>query len=512
MPRNNQQGSRKVASSLLPHNSDAERAVLGSALLSRNAALNVLSSLNEDDFFEGKHRIIFRAMMNLFEKKVPIDSLTVTEELINIKELENVGGVEYLKVCSDSMVALSNLEFYINIVNDQSVLRKMLTTIRNIDEAYMSRDIDNVNDFIIKAESDFKESIERRKISGFKTTGDVAKIVKNEIDEMVAQAKNSENKDIIGLTTGYPRLNKLTQGFQPEQMIIIAGRPGLGKTALALNFAYKASRFHDVPVAIFSLEMSSDLLVRRLIACEACVDLTKISTGQLSDSERMKVASAISTVANTKIFIDDSPGLKLTDIVAKAKKLQAANPDLGMVIIDYLGLIQLTSKGKGADSRQEEVRKITLALKDLSRELKVPVIVLSQLSRDVEKRDSKRPMLSDLRDSGSIEQDADIVMLLYREDYYDKTSKKGQNLAGGNKTPANMSGDERLQMSQAQKTEAQLADIPASASYVEVNVAKNRNGQTGKAALFFYKAYGRFDKPSQEWEDSMNAITAETFD
>ena len=509
MARNS--STNKVASSSLPHNSDAERAVLGSALLSRNASLNVLSSLNEDDFFEGRHQIIYRSMKNLFEKKVAIDSLTVTEELINIKELENVGGVEYLQICSDSMVALSNLEFYINIVNDQSVLRKMLLAIRKIDESYMHRDIDNVNDFIINAELEFKTSIERRKISGFKETKDVTQRVKNDIDTMVAQSRDSQNKDLIGLTTGYTRLNKLTQGFQREQMIVIAGRPGLGKTALALNFAFKASRHHDIPVAIFSLEMSSDLLVRRLIASEACVDLTRISTGNLSESDRTKVASAINTVANTKIFIDDSPGLKLTDIVAKAKKLQSANPDLGMVIIDYLGLIQLTGKGKGADSRQEEVRKITLALKDLSRELKLPVIVLSQLSRDVEKRDSKRPMLSDLRDSGSIEQDADIVMLLYREDYYDKNTKKS-NFQGGNKTPARMNEGERTQMSRAQRTEELLSQMPGSASYVEINVAKNRNGQTGKAALLFYKAYGRFDTPSQDWEDAMNALTEDSMD
>ena len=502
---NNQKVKRNAGD--LPHNGDAERAVLGSAILAASATLNVISSLNEDDFYEGRHQIIFRAINTLFEQKSAVDILTVSEFLDNIKELENVGGVSYLQQCADSMVALSSLEFYINIVNDQSVLRKMLMTIRDIDRRYLDMEIENVNDFIIASENAFKDSISRRKVSNFKTTKEVTQIVKNEIDTMVAQARSDDEKDLIGLTTGFPKLNELTQGFQPQQLIIIAGRPGLGKTAIALNFAYKAARYHDVPVGIFSLEMSSELLVRRLVAASACVDLKRIATGNLTNDERNKVAMAIKEVSETKIFIDDSPGLRLTDIIAKSKKLQAANPDLGMIIIDYLGLIQIGgNNNRGQDSRQEEVRKISLALKDLSRDLKVPVIVLSQLSRDVEKRDSKRPMLSDLRDSGSIEQDADIVMLLYREDYYGKESQK-KKFSGGDKSPNKMSDDERKEMSQAQRSDQLLADMPGSASYVEVNVAKNRNGQVGKAGLFFYKAYGRFDPPSKDWEANMIALS-----
>ena len=496
-------GTKKVKGiNDLPHNSDAERAVLGSAILAASATLNVISSLNEDDFYEGRHQIIYRAIKILFDRKSAVDILTVAEVLDNLKELENIGGVAYLQQCADSMVALSSLEFYINIVNDQAVLRRMLTAIRDIDNEYRQNEVENVNDFIIASENSFKESIARRKVVNFKSTSEVTQIVKNEIDTMVAQARDHEEKDLIGLTTGFTRLNSLTQGFQPQQLIIVAGRPGLGKTALALNFAYKASRFHDVPVGIFSLEMSSELLVRRLIASSACVDLKKIATGNLTNDERGKVAAAIREVSETKLFIDDSPGLRLTDIIAKSKKLQSTCPDLGMIIIDYLGLVQLGGKvSRAQDSRQEEVRKISLALKDLSRDLKVPIIVLSQLSRDVEKRDSKKPMMSDLRDSGSIEQDADIIMLLYREDYYEKGSKK--SIKGGEKTPAQMSDSERRSMSQAQKSEELLAQMPGSASFVEVNVAKNRNGQTGKCNLFFYKAYGRFDAPSKDWDEAM---------
>lgn len=492
----------------LPHNSSAERAVLGSIMLKSEAVVQVLSSLEEDDFFEGRHKIIYRAILNLYNKKTAIDTLTLTQELMSVNELENVGGVIYLQECADSMVALANLEFYINIVNDNSVLRKMLSSIRKIDEEYLKNGTENINDFIINSELSFKNSIARRKVSNFKTSSEVATIVKEDIDRLAEarELKNTDEIDLLGLTTGFPKLNKLIMGFQKEQLIIVAGRPGLGKTALALNFAYKAARYHNVPIAIFSLEMSADLLVRRLVASSACVDLQKIATGNLTPSEKNKVASAIREVASTPIFIDDSPGLKLLDIVSKAKKLQATNPDLGMVIIDYIGLIQLGGKSKGSDNRQEEVRQISLALKDLSRELKVPVIALSQLSRDVEKRDSKKPMLSDLRDSGSIEQDADIVMLLYREDYYDKDKKKTSPAA--NKSGAQLSDSEKSEMYKATSTAQLLSSMPGNASYVECNVAKNRNGQVGKAGLFFYKSYGRFDPTTQEWDEQMRAIEA----
>ena len=483
----------------LPHNSDAERAVLGSALLKSSMANNVISSLEEEDFFEGRHKIIFRVIANLFARRVAIDILTVAEELANIQELDNVGGVKYLQECADSMVAYANLEFYINIVQNQSVLRKMLLTIRKIDKQYMEHEVEDVNDFIIQSESDFKDSIARRKVSSFRTAEEVAKEVKNEIEMMASKAYSSPDKDLIGLTTGYSNLNHFTQGFQPGTLTIIAGRPGLGKTALALNFALNATRYHDVPIAFFSLEMSAELLMRRLVASLSCVDLSKINSGNLGDGDsRLKINGAIKELSTLKLYIDDSSGLRLTDIIAKSKKLAATNPDLGMIFIDYLGLIQLGVKSGKADSRNEEVRKISLALKDLSRELKIPVVVLSQLSRDVEKRDSKRPMLSDLRDSGSIEQDADVVMLLFRGDYYEKKAPK-KNKGWENEKGGQMSDEEKATAAR----ETELAKLDGNVSYVEVNVAKNRNGEPGKAYLFFYKSYGRFDPAPKDWEEAM---------
>ena len=498
MPEQKFQKPKRVRSDL-PHNSDAEKAVLGSALLSKEALYSVLSLLEEKDFYEGRHQIIYRVLTTLQMKSVVVDVLTVTEELMNIKELENIGGVKYLQECSDSMVALSSLEFYINIVKDQSVLRNLLVTVREIDNEYRTQEIEDVDSFIANSEERIKIATEKRRISDFRTASDVAKSV-----EMALQTQQKYDEEgVTGLTTGYDNINKITQGFQKTELTIIAARPSVGKTALALNFAYKAATRKQVPVAIFSLEMASELLVRRLVAAASNVPLTKISSGVLSGQERAKVASAIKEVSAAPIFIDDSPGIKLMDIIAKSRQLQAKHPDLALIVIDYLGLIQTGSTGKGSDSRQEEVRKISLALKSLARDLKVPVVVLSQLSRDVEKRDTKRPMLSDLRDSGSIEQDADVVMLLYREDYY-KGTKKESNAA--NKKGGQLSAAEKFELAKAAQ-EKQMGDsMPGDASYIEINIAKNRNGQTGPVGLFFYKAFGRFDAPSPEWEEQMRNI------
>lgn len=483
----------------LPHNTDAEKAVLGSAFLSKEALYSVLSSLDESDFYEGKHQILYRVLASLQKKNIAVDVLTVTEELINIKELENVGGVEYLQECSDSMVALSSLEFYINIVRDQSVLRTLLNTIRDIDNEYRTEEIDDVDSFIATSEEKIKMATEKRRVSTFKSASEVAKSVEMAIN---TQTKY-DDENVTGLTTGYDNLNRLTQGFQKSELTIIAARPSVGKTALALNFAYKAATRKQVPVAIFSLEMSSELLVRRLVAAASNVSLTSINTGVLTGQERAKVASAIKEVSAAPIYIDDSPQIKLMDIIAKSRQLQSKHPDLGLIVIDYLGLIQTGSSSKGNESRQEEVRKISLALKAMARDLKVPVVVLSQLSRDVEKRDTKKPMLSDLRDSGSIEQDADVVMLLYREDYYKNTRKE---TPAGNKKGGKLTAGEQFELAKAAQEKKLGEAMPGDASYIEINVAKNRNGQTGVCSLFFYKAFGRFESPSPEWEQQMRNI------
>ena len=498
--------ARAKAPRELPYNEQAEQAVLGSALLSRECLFNVLSALAEEDFYLGKHQLIYRAIRNLFDKQFAVDVLTVTEELMNMKELETVGGVEYLQQCSDAMVALSSIEYYINIVNDQAVLRRLIQSCRDIDYKFLNEEIDNVNDFISDSEKVLKEATEKRRVSEFKRIQAVAESVKMSIET----PKETKVDGINGLTTGFDSLNRITQGFHAGDMIVVAARPSVGKTALALNFAYRAANRTDKPVAIFSLEMPAEQLVTRLVGAESSVSLSKITTGNLVGMDRAKVASAISKISSLPLFIDDSPNGKLMDIVAKSRKLVANHPDLGLIIIDYLGLVSSGSGSKN-DSRQEEVRKASLTLKALARDLKVPVIVVSQLSRSVEQRgENKRPILSDLRDSGSIEQDADVVMLLYREDYY-KDSKSPNNNAGDKKMK-NLSGSERFEMVKEQKEKITGESMVGDVSFVEVNVAKNRNGQTGKSYLFFYKSFGRFDEPSEEWIKQMREINQDSID
>ena len=487
----------------LPFNEQAEQAVLGSALLSKECLYNVFSSLNEEDFYVGKHRIIYRAIRNLFDKETAVDVLTVTEELMNMKELDAIGGVEYLQQCTDCMVALSSIDYYVNIVNDQAVLRRLIQACRDIDYQFLNEEIKDVNDFIAQSEVLLKNATEKRRVSEFQKAETVAERVKMSLET----PKEIKTDGINGLTTGFDSINKITQGFHPGDMIIVAARPSVGKTALALNFAYRAANRTNKPVAIFSLEMPAEQLITRLIGTESSVSLSKITTGNLVGVDRAKVANAIYKIGQLPIFIDDSPNGKLMDIIAKSRKLQANNPDLGLIIIDYLGLIS-SGNSRSTDSRQEEVRKASLALKALARELKVPVIVVSQLSRSVEQRgENKRPILSDLRDSGSIEQDADVVMLLYREDYY--KDSKAPNSNSGDKKMKNMSNTERFEMVKEQKEKITGESMAGDVSFVEVNIAKNRNGQTGKSYLFFYKSFGRFDEPSDEWLKQMREINQE---
>jgi replicative DNA helicase len=498
--------ARSKAPRDLPYNEQAEQAVLGSALLSRECLFNVFSSLNEEDFFLGKHQLIYRAIRNLFDKESAVDVLTVTEELMNMKELETIGGVEYLQQCSDAMVALSSIDYYINIVNDQAVLRRLIQSCRDIDHKFLNDEINNVNDFIAESENVLKEATEKRRVSEFQKAETVAARVKMSIET----PKEIKTDGVNGLTTGFDSINKITQGFHSGDMIIVAARPSVGKTALALNFAYRAANRTNKPVAIFSLEMPAEQLVTRLIGTESSVSLSKITTGNLVGVDRAKVANAIYKIGKLPIFIDDSPNGKLMDIIAKSRKLHANHPDLGLIIVDYLGLVSSGST-RSTDSRQEEVRKASLALKGLARDLKVPVIVVSQLSRSVEQRgENKRPILSDLRDSGSIEQDADVVMLLYREDYY--KDSKNPNSNSGDKKMKNLSGSERFEMVKEQKEKITGESMVGDVSFVEVNIAKNRNGQTGKSYLFFYKSFGRFDEPSEEWLKQMREINQDAGD
>lgn len=493
-----------MAKEKMPYNENVEKAVLGSCFLSNDALLNVIGSLQEEDFYLPKHKLIFLAIKSLNEKNVTVDVIAVTQELLNLKQIDEIGGVAYLKECSDSMVALSSLDYYIKILIDQSVLRKLLNASKEIYDDYFSNEIEDINSYILSSQELINKAVERRRISSFKSVKDISRVVKEEFDTVKAKEGTDED-EIIGVTTGFPRLNYLTSGFKKSELVIIAARPSVGKTTLAMNFAYNAATQGKVSVAIFSLEMSAEQLFKKLVSAASGVDYHKIETCRVFGRERNKVAEAIEEVSNANIYIDATPGLNLIDIIAKSKKLQASDPRLGMIVIDYLGLINYTNKNGrfNNDGRAEEVRKISAALKQLARDLNIPVLVLSQLNRSVEQRDNKRPMLSDLRDSGSIEQDADIVMLLYRADYY----KSQQKVPLGDKKTSQLSESDKYELASRQKAQEIGKETPGNASYVEVEIAKNRSGQTGKVGLIFLKSYAKFESPTKEMQESMEEFS-----
>ena len=485
----------------LPNNNEAEKAVLGSMLLSPQAVVDGLGSLSIEEFFDGNYanRTVFKAMRQLQDKHIPIDVQTVTEELINSKELDSIGGTDYLLELSQSAISLSNLEFYIKIIKDQAVLRNLLLTIRQIDEEYLEKQIEDITDFVSDAEVRVRKVTERRRISNFIGSDELAERVRESIN---LQAKKATEDGVTGMNTGYTKLNALTQGFQKDNLIIVAARPGMGKTAFALNVAFNVSLKNNLPVAIFSLEMSSDSLAKRLVANRACVPLEDISRGFLPPKSRVAIEEAINVISRSTIFIDDTPGIKLNDIIAKSRKLHNTHGELGLIIIDYIGLI--TSGSKKFESRQQEVSEISRSLKDLARELKVPVIAVSQLSREVEKRDDKRPQLSDLRESGSIEQDADLVLLLFRRDYYEDMGVK----LGARRRRFSQDGQQE-EKTKEDKIRELDAKLPGDASLVEIAIAKNRNGKVGMVPLHFFKSYGRFDNPTREYEEDLARIEAE---
>ncbi|MCD8203827.1 MAG: replicative DNA helicase [Coprobacillus sp.] len=481
----------------LPHSDGAEQYCLGACMLSKAALLTVCSSLVEEDFFTSSHRQIYRAIVQLNTTNIEVNIQTVGEVLESYHAYESVGGPDYLNECCDVVTTLESLDFNISLVNNYSVLRNVLISMRDIDHRAGTEDIEDLDIFIAEAEKSIRDAAEKRTSPYFSSVSEVAKEVQEELNSLENVEK--EDEDVIGVTTGFKRINQLTQGFKKDEVTIIGARPSVGKTALSLNFAFNAATMGHVSVAIFSLEMDKKQLVRRLVASSALVNLTDISIGtRIRGNNREKVYSALSRVASAPIYIDDTPGQRLSEIENKAKKLKASDPNLGLIVVDYLGLIAPDKTGRSNDNRQEEVRKASLAIKNLARELHVPIILVCQLNRGVDERGrDHRPQLSDLRESGAIEQDADVVMLLYRQDYYNRVSKRGENKKYSEQTEG-----ERMATSVA-ASERLNEGLPEGTSYVELIIAKNRNGETGTVPLFFRKNYGKYEAPTAEWEKRM---------
>jgi replicative DNA helicase len=436
-----------------PQNNEAEQSVLGAVFLSKEALITAMEILRPEDFYKTAHQRIFKTMLDLYEKGEPVDLVTVTAELQDHKLLDEVGGVTFLTEIASSVPTAANVEYYARIVEEKSLLRRLIRTATKIANDGYSRE-DDVGEIIADAEKYIMEIAQNRNSGGFTPIRDVLLETYERI-EFLSQRRG----DVTGIPSGYPDLDKMTSGFQRSDLIILAARPSVGKTAFALNVAQNVAARAGETVAIFSLEMAASQLVQRMICAEGNLDASRMRTGWLEEDDWQKLTMAIGTLAKAPIYIDDTPGVTVQDIRAKCRRLQAER-GLGLILIDYLQLIH--GRGKG-DNRQQEVSEISRTLKGIARELNVPVIALSQLSRSVEQRQDKRPMMSDIRESGSIEQDADIVAFLYRDDYYDKETE--------NK------------------------------NVIEVIIAKQRNGPTGTVELAFLKEYNKFVSLDQRYRD-----------
>ena len=439
-----------------PFSPEAEASVLGGMLIDGSAVARIVEFVDETMFYREAHRRIFGAMVRLFERGSVLDVITVSEELKKAAELENAGGLEYLASLLDAVPTAANIEYHGRIVHDKAMLRRLIDAaqaiVRDVYEPG-SRPVDEVLD---QAEQIVFRVSESRNREGFVWIKEVLWPTFEHIEKL-----QESQGGISGVATGFADLDRMTTGLQAGDLVIVAGRPSMGKTSWALNVAQNAAIAHGVPVGIFSLEMSKEQLVQRFLCAEGRVDAQKLRRGRLAADEYQRLARAAAHLNAAPIWIDDSATGNVLAMKAKSRRLKA-DANLGLIVVDY---IQLMSGSTRTESRVQEVSEISRGLKALARELEVPVIALSQLNRAPEQRPDRRPQLSDLRESGAIEQDADLVMFLYRpEYYYGPTDKDGKSLEGG----------------------------------AELIVAKQRNGPTGTLNLYFHKVYTRFDSVSRD--------------
>ena len=445
---------------VMPHNLEAEQSVLGSMFLSKYAVQKAVESLTSDLFYSDRNAKIFDAISSLTEKGKPVDLTTVATELEDRKLLKQIGDIEYITEIINSVPTAANIDEYIKIVEEKAILRRLIEEATSIaSDGYNTTE--DFNDVLDNAEKKILNVVKTRKGSEFRSIQEVLSKTQSDLEKL-AQTKN----EITGLQTGFYDLNKVTSGLHPNELIIIAARPAMGKTAFALNLATNIAMYNNKPVALFNMEMGAEQLAMRMLSSQGQIDGYKIRNGRLENNDWKRVNEAISRLSDTKIYIDDTPGMTISEIRAKCRRLASSESGLGIVIIDYLQLI--SGSAKYAGNRQQEVSEISRSLKTLAMELDIPIVALAQLSRTVEGREDKRPLLSDLRESGSIEQDADIVAFLYRDDYYTKQ-----------------------------------VSIDENTSKSEFIIAKHRNGPTTTIDLVFKRNTSTFvsmlkeDKPSE---------------
>lgn len=403
----------------MPQKIDAEQAILGSMFLSEKALERITERLNKDMFYLDSHKKIFDTIKNLTDKKVPIDITTVTAELERKKLLNQVGGVEYLTQIINIVPTAANADEYINIIEEKFLRRNLIEAGTDIANSGFSS-TEDIGDILDEAEKKIFDVVKNRRGSEFKSIQDVLFKAQADLEKL-----SSQKGEITGVPSGYYDIDRLTAGFHENELIIIAARPAMGKTAFAVNLAVNMAMNAKKTVALFNMEMGAEQLISRMLSSVGQIEASKLRTGKLEHQDWKRVNEAISRLADTKIFIDDTPGMTVSEIRAKCRRLANSEDGLDIVIIDYLQLI--SGSARYAGQRQQEVSEISRSLKTMAMELNIPVIALAQLSRSVEGREDKRPLLSDLRESGSIEQDADIVAFLYRDDYYNKESAIDEN-------------------------------------------------------------------------------------
>ncbi|WP_098470056.1 replicative DNA helicase [Serinibacter salmoneus] len=400
-----------------PHDVAAEQSVLGGMMLSKDAIADVVEVIRGNDFYRPAHEMVFDAVVDLYGRGQPTDVIAVADELGKRGEIGRVGGHGYLHTLISSVPTAANAGYYAGIVRERAVLRKLVEAGTRIAQLGYATDGGDVDDLVNSAQSEIYAVTERRTSEDYKPLKD---IIVGAMDEI--QAAVSRDGEFVGVPTGFSEMDRLTNGLHPGQMIVVAARPAMGKSTMALDVVRSASIHHNMTSAVFSLEMSANEIVMRMLAAEAQVPLQRLRQGPMEDRDWNKLAGTVSAISEAPLFIDDSPNMSLMEIRAKCRRLKQRH-DLKLVVIDYL---QLMSSGKRVESRQQEVSEFSRAIKLLAKELEVPVIAVSQLNRGAEQRTDKRPQISDLRESGSIEQDADMVILLHRDEAYDKEVRKGE--------------------------------------------------------------------------------------
>ncbi len=433
----------------IPNNQEAEQAVIGSMFLSKYALDKACETLTKDSFYNNNNAIIFDCIKNMNDQKKPIDLTTLTTELKNKNLINEIGGVEYLSEVLESVPTAANVEYYIKLVEDAAVLRRLIDVSTDITTNAYNSD-GNVNETLDEAERKILSVIKNRRSTEFKTIREVLNSTQENLEKLAAT-----KGEITGIPTGWYDIDNITTGLHGNQMIIIAARPAMGKTAFALNLATNIAINTDKTVALFNMEMGAEQLASRMLSSLGQIEGKKLATGKLMNEDWKKLNEAMSQLADAKMYMDDTPGITIGEIRSKCRRLASSSEGLGVVIIDYLQLIS-SSVNYGAN-RQQEVSDISRSLKTMAMELNVPVIALAQLSRAVDARENKRPIMSDLRESGSIEQDADIVAFLYRDDYYNKEKA-----------------------------------IDANTSISEFIIAKHRNGPTATIELLFKRDTSTF--------------------